>query len=127
MADSADHAQDLIRILVTDVSDSFYTTLADLVGARTDVVLVGRVTGRVELLLAVDAEIDIVVIGAPQRRPPPGISSHLLSEYPDLKVLVLAHDTGELDIYWRGLRRRHVGNLSEAALIDRLGELQRLI
>jgi hypothetical protein len=123
MVDPDGSAPNLIRILVTDVSDSFYTMLVGLVGARPDVVLVGRVTGRVELLLAVDAGIDIVVIGAPQRKPPPGIFSHLLSEYPDLKVLVLANDTGKLDVYWRGLRRRRMGSLSEAALFDCLGDL----
>lgn len=116
----------LIRVLVTDVSDLFYSQIAALVHAEPDMLLVGRVTGRVELLLAVDDGIEIVVIGAPQRTPPPGIYSHLLGEYPDLKILVLADDTGELDMYWRGLRRKHLGSLSEAALIGRLRELSRL-
>jgi hypothetical protein len=126
MAEPADPPADPIRVLVTDVPDLFYDNIAELVRAEPNLLLVGRVADRVELLLAVDAGIDIVVIGAPHRKPPPGICSHLLSEYPDLKVLVLAKDTGELDIYWRGLRRKHLGSLSEAALIGRIRDLQGL-
>jgi hypothetical protein len=111
---------------MTDVSDDWYRQIADLIRAEPDMTLVGRVTGRVELLLAVDDGIEVVVIGAPHRKPPPGICSHLLSEYPDLKVLVLADDTGELDMYWRGPRRRHLGSLSQAALVGRIRELRRL-
>jgi hypothetical protein len=126
MAEPAHPPADPIRVLVTDVSDLLYRQIAALIRAEPDLTLVGRVTGRVELLLAVDAGIEVVVIGAPQRKPPPGISSHLLSEYPDLKILVLAADTGELDMYWRGVRRKHLGSLTEAALIDRIRDLRRL-
>jgi hypothetical protein len=126
MAEPAHPPADPIRVLVTDIPDLFYNKIAELVRAEPNLQLVGRVTGRVELLLAVDDRIAIVIIGAPHRKPPPGICSHLLSEYPDLKILVLAEDTGELDIYWRGLRRKYLGSLSEAALIGRIHDLQRL-
>jgi hypothetical protein len=126
MAEPAHPPADPIRVLITDVSDLFYRQIAELIRAEPDLTLVGRVNGRVELLLAVDDGIEVVVIGAPQRIPPPGIYSHLLSEYPNLKVLVLAANTGELDMYWRGLRRKHLGSLSEAALIGRIRELRRL-
>src|SRR6266498_2488434 len=126
MAEPAHPPADPIRVLVTDVPDLFYSQIAELIRAEPDMLLVGRVAGRVELLLAADAGIEVVIIGAPQRIPPPGIYTHLLSEYPDLKVLVLAIDTGELDMYWRGLRRKHLGSMSEAALIGRIRELRKL-
>jgi hypothetical protein len=126
MSESDHLSADPIRVLVTDVTDLWYRQIEELVRAEPDMTLVGRVTGRVELLLAVDNGIEVVVIGAPHRKPPPGICSHLLNEYPDLKVLVLSADTGELDVYWRGLRRKHLGSLSGAALVDRIRELRRL-
>jgi hypothetical protein len=126
MADPAHPPADPIRVLVSDVSDLFYRQIAELIRAESNMLLVGRVTGRVELLLAVDGGIEVVVIGALRRKPPPGICSHLLSEYPDLKVLVLAEDTGDLDLYWRGIRRKYLGSVSEAALVGRIRELRRL-
>ena len=126
MAEPAHPPADPIRVLVSNVSELFYSQIAELIRAEPDMLLVGRATGRVELLLAVDDGTEVVIIGVPQRAPPPGISSHLLNEYPDLKILVLAADTGELDMYWRGLRRKHLGSLSEAALIGRIRELRGL-
>jgi hypothetical protein len=126
MAERADPPPAPIRVVVTDVPDVLYSKIAELVRAEPDMIIVGRVTDRVELLLAVDDRVEVVVLGAPHSTPPPGICSHLLNEYLNLKILVLAADTGELHIYWRGIRRKHLGALSEEALIGQIRDLHRL-
>ncbi|HZG68256.1 MAG TPA: hypothetical protein VEZ12_16045 [Herpetosiphonaceae bacterium] len=126
MTEQGDPPPAPIRILVTGVPDELYKRIEALVRTEMDMVLVGRVTGRVELLLAMDEAVEVVVLGAPHITPPPGICSHLLNEYPNLKILVLAVDTGELDVYWRGLRRKHLRASSEEAIICRIRELHNL-
>jgi hypothetical protein len=62
-----------------------------------DMVLVDRVAGGMDLLVAAGQGVDIVILGAQQVYPPPGICSHLLNEYPQLKIIVITDDgLGEL-------------------------------
>jgi hypothetical protein len=126
MVDQAAPPPAPIRILVTDVLDGVYGKIVAMVSAEPDMQIVGRVTNRVELLLAVDDQIEIIILGAPHRSPPPGICSHLLNEYPDLKILVLADDSDELDVYWRGLRQRQLPLLSDESLVSGIRELHQL-
>ena len=108
----------VIRVLVANLPVSLFERVMSLAVQQPDIVLVGQVQDPVELLMAVGSGVDVLILGAPQADPMPGICSHLLSEYPDLRILVLA-STGEAAIlYWLGLRRQQLHPLSAAALLS---------
>jgi DNA-binding NarL/FixJ family response regulator len=81
-----------IRILLGEIpqelSDGFKQAMAN----QPDMELVGEVKSGVEILLAVGQSCaDVVVLGL-QCGTLPGISSHLLAEYPRLKILAVTEN-----------------------------------
>lgn len=74
------------------------------------------------VLEAVTASTDVVLLGAPELYPPPGIVSHLLTEYASLRVLVFSPQRNAGIAYWLQLQRTPIatgGALSVAsALVD---------
>ncbi len=80
--------------------------------------MVGQVQGTINLLMAVGSGVDVLILGAPQAYPMPGVCSHLLSEYPDLRILVLASMGEAAILYWLGLRRQQLRPLSAAVLLS---------
>jgi hypothetical protein len=98
-----------IRVLLADMPDVLYDELALLIQAEHDLLLVGRVSGPVELLLRADEGVDVVMLATGGAEGLPGVGTHLLAEYPDLKLLVLPPDRSVLTAYWRGLRSERLG------------------
>jgi hypothetical protein len=96
-----------IRVLVTNLSETFADLLAVLIREQPDMVLMGMVRDKVGSLMAAK-DADVLILGAPQIHPPPGICSHLLSEYPELRIIVMTPNGERSMLYWRGLRRRRL-------------------
>jgi len=92
-----------------------------VVEQQPDMLFVGQVDNHVDLLLMAGTNVHVVVLGASHVRPPPGICSHLLSENPDLKILVVEKEGTEVAIYWLGLRQQ----LARMEAPDRLVSLIR--
>jgi hypothetical protein len=73
-----------------------------------------------QLLSDMDARIEVVVLIATSGRPAHGICSHLLDQYPALKVLVVDAEGGGVTAFWLGVRRQSLGlapaHLGEAVL-----------
>jgi DNA-binding NarL/FixJ family response regulator len=65
----------------------------DMIRSQPGIEVVGAATHPTELLLAAGSlDVDVVVVGAPPSGEPPGIASHLLDQYPHLRVLAVASD-----------------------------------
>jgi hypothetical protein len=92
--------------------------MLQLIQEQPDMRLVGHVQGNVELLLAVTTGVDVLILGASQVDPPPGIISHLLSEFPHLRILVIATTGGRACLFWLGLRHRRVDPATPAMLLN---------
>jgi DNA-binding NarL/FixJ family response regulator len=105
-----------IRVLTGNVLGIRMQLLRRLLEQQSDMVLVGETRDRVELLVAAAAGVDIVILGSPQVRPPPGICTHLLSEYPDLRIVVLSESSDAAVVYWLGLRRHRLRAVSATTL-----------
>jgi hypothetical protein len=105
-----------IRVLLANVSG----VVAEIIGARVadheEIELIGAVHGQVETLLAAHGQVDVLVLGAGEVYPPPGLASHLLSEYPSLRVIALSLSGDQGAIYWLGLRRRRLPRITAGAL-----------
>lgn len=91
--------------------------------SQPDLVLVREARGNLELLQAVGDTVDLVVLGADRVSPCPGICSHLLSEFPHLKILVISNSGDAARSYWLGLRQRKASAASIDALLRDLRQL----
>jgi hypothetical protein len=61
--------------------------------------------------------VDVAILGSETVAECPGICSHLLSEYPHLKIVLLSHSENAARAYWLGLRQQAVDADSMQALL----------
>jgi len=91
--------------------------LKDLICRQTDMEVVGEALDPLEVLYAVrKTEADVVVTTLPKSGEP-GISSHLLAEYPQLLVLALAPDGSDATLYRQVLVKESVRGEAQDALL----------
>lgn len=82
-----------VRILFGALPPSLEGDVIDLIYSQADIEVVGVAIHPTELLLAAGSlDVDAVVVGAAPDGGPPGIASHLLDQYPHLRVLAVASD-----------------------------------
>lgn len=77
----------------------------------------------VSLLQAVTHSTDVLLLGAPEVFPPPGIVSHLLAEYASLRVLVFSPQHNTSMAYWLQLRREPIPTSDAQSVVANLAWL----
>jgi hypothetical protein len=111
----------MIRVALADLPEVLQRTMEAAVTKQPDMRLVALPgsgpADRMNLLLAVERGIDVLVLGSSDLTTPPGIGSHLLAEFPDLILLILSHRGDAAVVYWRGVRRRLLRRPSMGALL----------
>lgn len=115
-----------IRVLVANISGVVLQLVAQALAAQPDMKLVGQVEGKVEVLMAASVGVDVLILGTPQVYPMPNLCTHLLNEFPDLKIVALAHTGETAMLYWLGVRRRRIGMLSRRRLLQQIRKVSRL-
>ncbi len=115
-----------IRVLVANMPSVVTQMLSHAMLGQTDLKLVGQVSGNVEVLMALQAGVDIIILGAQDVQPPPGICSHLFSEDPDLRILVLNASGDLAELYWLGLRQRSLRIVSMDGVLDTIRQAYQL-
>jgi DNA-binding NarL/FixJ family response regulator len=98
---------DSIHILIANMPGVLSQLIVQLIAQQSDMLLIGLANDPLETLAAA-READIVILGANLAEPPPPICSHLLSEYPNLRILVLSTQSDTLVGYWMGLRHKRL-------------------
>jgi chemotaxis response regulator CheB len=116
-------SEGLIRVLVVNLSGVLSEFVGQLVKEQPDMALVGQIEGNVEALIAARSGVDVVILGAAQLDPPPGICSHLLNEIPHLKILVVSTSEAKATGYWLGIRRSQFQTVSAISLINDIRNL----
>ena len=124
--DGQDDSLSIIRVLVANLPAPRARLVTRLIQQQSDITLVGQVMGQVEVLLATEMDTDILIFGAPRAHPPPGICSHLLAEYPHLRILVLAHSGGTAAMYWLGMQHSNPVHISRHDLLSTIRDLYHL-
>src|SRR5690242_520866 len=110
-------SHDSIRVLLANISGVLSELVIELLDQQPDIRIVGQVQDPVDLLVRAGEGVDVLVLGAAELDPPPGICSHLLLKYPDVRIIVLAA-TGEMALLlWLGLRRRRLRVVSGSTLL----------
>lgn len=107
----------MIHVLVAGLSGVTLQVVIEAISKQPDIILVGQVQTQLELLLNVDTSIDVVILGVDDATLPPGISTHLLNEFPRLKILALSTTQNTAAIYWLGIRHQPVNVASTGELV----------
>jgi hypothetical protein len=121
-----DRQSSAIRVLLANIPTLLAEWLARVLEDQEDIVIVDQRRGYVEMLLAAQKGVDVVVLSAPEFHPLPGICSHLLGEYPELKLLLLSPSGDKAMLCWTGLRQKDLQIASAEALLGTLRQLDAL-
>jgi DNA-binding NarL/FixJ family response regulator len=89
-----------------------------LVAGQPDMAVVGEIDKPFGVLLAVGQTHADVVILCLKNAELPGICSHLLSEYPHIKILGISVDARHAVLYEHRAQMIPIGNVSPEALLD---------
>jgi DNA-binding NarL/FixJ family response regulator len=107
-----------IRILLAEMPPLLRDVFRQVITDQPDMEVVGELTGAVGLLMAAGQNhADVVILGL--RDPElPGIGTHLLSEYPHLKILGVTVDGRQAFLHELLPHRLPLGEASPAGLLD---------
>jgi DNA-binding NarL/FixJ family response regulator len=107
----------VIRVALGDMPEVLLRMVAQAIHERGDMVLVGEGHDPISILHLMHDGVDVVILGSDTVSECPGICSHLLSEYPHLKIVLLSHRENAARAYWLGLRQRAVSATTMQALL----------
>ena len=109
-----------MKILLANRPKMLRELLRELIAGQGDMQVVGEALDPLEILYAVrKTEADVVVTTLPAVGEP-GISSHLLAEYPDVLVLALAPDGGRAMLYRQVLLEEKLQSTNDNVLLSTL-------
>jgi DNA-binding NarL/FixJ family response regulator len=107
-----------IRILLGPLPPRVRDALERSLSAHADMEVVGAVTTPIEVLLAVGrTSTDVVLLGL-EDGDLPGIASHLLDEYPAVRVLAVSSDLRQALLYELRPHLVHLGEVSPDGLAE---------
>ncbi len=107
-----------IRVLIGHMQGALAPQIVQHILEQSDMLLVGQIQSPIDLLLAVDAGVDVLVMTSSDVIKLPGIGTHLLSEYPHLRIIVIESEQSLAMMYWLGLRQRELSAVSAETLLD---------
>jgi hypothetical protein len=119
-----------IRVLLADLTGLLAAIVAEALKAQRDIELVGVVQGQLEIMRAVDDDVDVLLLGVPQVQLVPEVAGQLLRTHPSMRIVVVTPNGDRAAFLWLGIRRRRAPVLStrtlplairQAYLIDRDG------
>ncbi|PZV10623.1 MAG: hypothetical protein DCF22_16190 [Leptolyngbya sp.] len=115
----------MIHVLIANLSGVVAAMVKQTVQQQPDLKLLGSIEGGMEIDVAV-AETDVLVLGADDVYSPPEICLRLLSDYPNLKILVLKTTNDDAIAYWRALHCRQMQVMSSQTLIESIRQIYSL-
>ena len=106
-----------IRVLVANLPAMLVEIVAHEIEQQKDMEIVGVIEGNMNLLRAAGHGVDVVILGTESLDSPPGICSHLLSEYPSLKIIALVAQSDQAAGYWLDIHTQQLNNVNAESLI----------
>jgi len=119
------HGTASIHVLIANLTGVVAEMIKQTFQQHPDLELLGSTEGWKEIDAAV-AETDVLILGADDVYSPPEICLRLLSNHPNLKILVLTTATDEAVAYWRALHCDHMQVTSSQTLIESIRQIYSL-
>lgn len=111
-----------ILILLLKLPSTIRDALKEVLADQADMQVVNELSDPVEVLLAVgQTGTDVVILGMEDRKLP-GIASHLLDQYPHLKILAISTDGRHLFLYELRPELAPIGEMEPHRLIRAIRE-----
>jgi hypothetical protein len=106
-----------IKVLLTQLPSTIQEALEDVLSRQPDM-RVAKAGNHMEVLIAAgETQADVVILET-ERSEPPGIGSHLLAEYPHLKIVLIAARGQRYVLYQLQQETRRLGEASSEELVD---------
>ena len=87
--------------------------------SEPDIEIVGEAIDIVDILLKVGStRAEVVVIDLPRCGKDSGLCSHLLAEYPDVKIMAVSEDGNRIVMYETAMVRKQTSSASVEKLVD---------
>jgi molybdopterin-guanine dinucleotide biosynthesis protein A len=118
-------ATSIIRVLITNLTGMIATIVEEAIQQQADIELLGNVEGLTDVMAAI-AEADVLVQGVDNVYSPPESCLQILSDYPNLKILVLATSDDQAIAYWRALYCQQIQIVSSQTLIASIRQIHSL-
>lgn len=107
-----------VRVLLANRPRMLRESLLAVIEAHDDIEVEAVEPDPVEILAAVGrAAADVVVIALPESGEDPGLCSHLLAEYPDLRVLALSPAEATAFVYRQVITKEELTPPSESNIL----------
>lgn len=112
-----------IRVLFANLPVVLRELFTQQLMEQGDIQVVGYSQDNVSIMLQTREGVDVIILGAPRLKPPPGICSHLLNEFPNVRILVYSLEQNALTGYWLGVRKCHVQHINTTTLVESIRTL----
>jgi DNA-binding NarL/FixJ family response regulator len=108
-----------IRVLLGFSSIEKILSLKAMLMQEPDIEIVGEAIDAVDILLKVaSTRAEVVAIDLPSEGKDAGLSSHILAEYPEVKILAVSEEGDRIVKYETAILRREAPNASLENLVD---------
>jgi DNA-binding NarL/FixJ family response regulator len=112
-----------VRVLFGALPETVHAALAEAISSQEDIAVVGVASRPTSLLVeAGELDADIVVV-AMVDHVPPGVTSHLLDQYPHIRVVAVAPDVRQALV---SVMRPHVEPITVSSPADLVRALRSL-
>lgn len=114
-----------IHVLIANLTGIVAERVEQTVRQQSDIQLLGSVNAGIDVD-AIVAEADVLVFGANDVYSPPEKCLQILSNYPNLKILVLTTTGDEAIAYWQALHCHQIQITSSDTLIESIRQINSL-
>lgn len=117
-----------IKVLLSSRPKLWSEVIRNMIEHQPDMVVVDEVVDPIELLRAARAtKVDVVIVTPLKSNGVPKICSHLLAEYPYLKIVTLSARGEAAYLYQAGEGRMCIDEPSEQSILNTIREVLRKI
>jgi len=108
-----------IRVLLGFTNARRVTAFKKLLIREPDIEIVGETINNIDLLLeAGSTHANVVTIDLPMHGKESGICSHLLAEYPDVKIFAVSEEGNKIVMHETAMMRREIYDILPGNLVD---------
>ncbi len=116
-----------IHVMIADFPNQLAQAIEVAVRQQSDMRYLGAIdanvttqTGNLRFFQSIQSDVDVLILSAPQLFPLPGIFTHLLAEYKDLRILLVSETEEAACAYWMGINWKRLSSVSVASLITNI-------